>query len=195
MRKAVKIFSALSVSLIAVAFMMGCSDGGAPEEKGGHDPLLTSSFDTYYLKLADHDLDKAINTFHFKNKTDHVLGFEIQKIFVSTGKTEDDAVVVYDFNGATDASGALSNAYWGFEAGTVADNKWSSGEVAAADATSGETYITGFASGAAYDNDAQYWGFVVKNLSDTVTGDEITIEAHNAEGIVLAKTFAEFFAK
>jgi hypothetical protein len=173
MKKTAQIFGVLLSLVMAMVVTVGCStgddddDGGDGKDKGGGG-LLTSEFKAYYLNLGDFDLDKAINTFHFKNKTSGVVGFEIQKIFVSQTKSETGATVVYDFTGAADADAALKNAYWGFGAGTVGGDKWTSGEVAAADSASGETYITGFGSPAAYETSAVYCGFVAKNISDTV---------------------------
>jgi hypothetical protein len=192
MKKLLKLVG-LAVMVTSLFFVFGCGgdDDKKEDEKGNG--LLTSEFANYYLSLGDFDLDGASNTIHFKNKSDHVVGIEIQKIYVSTNKTTTDAHLVWDFA----ADPAQVDAYWGFSAGTISGGKWSSGEVAVADPQPGETYITGFGSGAAYEQSAVYWIIVAKNLSDTVKGDDVTVELGGGEPYAAAcsKTFAELFTK
>jgi hypothetical protein len=162
----------------------------APAATGG----LTGEWQTFYLNLAEYGLTGADNTIHFKNKSGHPVGIEIQKIFVSQSTSGDNVTFVYDFAGAAHADDANKGAYWGFGAGAVAAGAWSSG-VIAAPAPGGETYSTGFGTPAAYETDAKYWGIVARNIYAEVTGDDLTIEIGGGDPFIatVALTFAELF--
>ncbi|MDR0644594.1 MAG: hypothetical protein LBG05_06755 [Treponema sp.] len=195
MKKTAKIIGILIAAAFASVLLFGC--GGNDDDdgkKGGNEPLLTSEFASYFLTLGDFGLTGADNTIHLKNKSAAPVGIEIQKIYVSKTKslTDADTHLVWDFTAETPNVGA----YWGFDAGTKADGKWTSGEVGAPEA-GGETYITGFGSGAAYEYQAVYWIFIAKNLSNTVKGDDVTIEVGSGDPYTatVSGTFAELFTK
>ncbi|MDR3284912.1 MAG: hypothetical protein LBS97_07030 [Treponema sp.] len=197
MKKTAQIIGSLLSVLLAMVLVVGCGDGNDDEKKEEDVTLLTSTFTPYYLSLGDFSLTGADNTIHLKNKADHVVGIEIEQIYVANSKSLTGAKLVWDFTTET----PNVNAYWGFDAGTKTGAKWTSGETAAPADAGGETYITGFGSGAAFQAfdgvDATYWVFVAKNLSDTVKGDEVTIEIGGGDPFAanVSKTFAELFIK
>lgn len=170
------------IAALALFSMAGCAKDVKPGDKPGEsDPELqtpvedeyvplTTEFATYYLNIADADYS-GLEGFHFKNITTEVVGIEFQKIFASDTKSEDGATVIYDFTAGSAADDCKVNAYWGFGAGSCDGTKWSSGEVDAVPEGEDEVYITGFASAGFVD--AAYVGVVVKNLSDTVKGDDV----------------------
>ena len=158
-----------AIFLAAVFGFVSCNN--APKGEGDAEDSyveMTSEFQTYYLNIADADLG-GLEGFHLKNlNTDKKVGVIIDKIFACDTMSEDGAVAVFNFDNPETGSN-----YWGFDAGTIADGVWSSGEVAAAPEATGETYITGFASP---EFDAKlYVGIVAKNLSDSVKGDDISL--------------------
>jgi hypothetical protein len=194
------IFLARDVSETLTADLVRIEFGGVTKTvadwfaEDGADPTeLTTSFQTFYLNLGDFISDVgSINRFHINNLSAHAAGFEIQKIFVSTTKSATGATVVYDFTlGTTDA--ACKGDAYDVSGGTLTGTAWSTGELPAG------TYVGTFASGAGWDtaqtSSTVYWGFVVKNFSPTVTGDDITLEAWDGGGGVLvqAHTFADWF--
>jgi hypothetical protein len=154
--------------------------GAMPEPP--HAPTqLGAAFATYYLNLSDAALE-GLEGFHFKNLTDHDLGFEIDEIFGAddTAGANKETVFAFDHLDANGAPTAEDGAhYWGFSAhaadpgvlGGAADGIWSSG-VVPAPAPGGETYIVGFAT--AVFSHHPYVGFTMRNVSPAATGGEIT---------------------
>jgi hypothetical protein len=187
MRKAVKIFSALSTLLMAMAFMTGCSNGDPDEkeEEYKNPTTLTTEWQTFYIKSVDADRTGAPNLtglerWHFHNNTTDgsSIGMEIQKVFVSSTKsagTPGDATMVVDFTLGADATDYNVNVYdTTFAVGTTTDGKWSTGVQTVSD----YQYLGNI--GTPVGADAVYWGFVVRNVSDAARADTINVESTGA---------------
>ena len=159
-----------AIFLAAVFGFVSC--GNNSQDPGAGDPYteMTTEYQTYYLNIADADLG-GLEGFHLKNlNTDKKVGIVIDKIFACDTTSEEDAVAVFNFDDPE-----TGNNYWGFGAGTIANDEWSSGEIDAATipADAPEQYITGFATAAFVDH--VYVGIKAKNLSDDVKGDDISL--------------------
>jgi hypothetical protein len=186
MRKMVKIFSALSALLMAMAFMTGCSDGGTPEEEDGeykNPTALTTEWQTFYIKSVDAGRADAPNLtglerWHFHNNTNDgsSIGMEIQKVFVSSTKSAEvpsDATIIVDFTLGSEPTDYNVNVYdTTFAVGTTIEGKWSTGVQ-----TSPEYQYLGNI-GTPAGTDAVYWGFVIRNVSDVAKADTINVESH-----------------
>ncbi len=175
MKKNRSILKAGAVLFVAAVFgFMSCNNAstGKDGDNDANDSYveMTDEFQTYYLNIADADLG-GLEGFHLKNlNTDKKVGIVIDKIFASDAMSEEGAVAVFNFD--EPESGTK---YWGFDGGSKADGVWSSGEIAAASAPAEapEEYITGFATSVFVDH--IYVGFVAKNLSADVKGDDISL--------------------
>jgi hypothetical protein len=179
MRKMVKIFSALSALLMAMAFMTGCSDGTPEEDDGEYKNPTESSleFRTYYIKAVDASRDAPWNDIHGVERL-HLhapagSAFIIQKVFVSNtiaDSVPSDAVIWYDFtkgNASTDYE--IGNYGGEISAGTIGDGTWTLDNSQGA----GEVYPGNL--GLALDGKA-YIGFVMKNVSQTAAFDNLQLE-------------------
>jgi hypothetical protein len=192
MKRITNMIIAAAGIIFAGACIIGCKTDTDDSSSGSGASYkeLTNEYQTYYLSIADNDLS-GLEGFHLKNlNTDKSVGMTIDKIFASDSMSEDGSVAVFNFDSPESGSN-----YWGFGAGTIADGCWSSGEVAAATepADAPETYCTGFATSEFASH--AYVGVVVKNLSDTVKGDDmafVPIISGNVD-TDKAKTFREFF--
>jgi hypothetical protein len=186
MMKKGKLFS-LAAILAMFALLLGCDSSGDSDDTAGNPPL-TEEFQTFYLNIAEADLG-GLEGFHFKNLSDKSVGIVIDRIFASPTRSEDGAVDVFTF-----ADPETGSKYWGFDAGTIADGVWSSGEVAAPIAPATETYITGFASSEFTKSGIVYVGIVAKNLSAAVAGDQVMFVPIITDPITdKQKTFKELF--
>ena len=183
MKKASKLLWVLLVAMLSMVLVIGC--GG---EDSGDETKTESPWKVIYLPLVDGtSVDRAVNTMHLHLNNGSV---EIQKVFVNTTKSTTGAKYILDF---TQNAGTAPNIYWG-DAGGYWYHK--DGDVAAFNAFvqdggtangrfvfTGTGYVYGgaFASGAAYDNNANFYGFVIKK--DTVLGDS-RVKLFTADGEV-----------
>jgi hypothetical protein len=162
-----------------------------PEEPGPDIPVLTSEFATYYLDIAAVQFD-GVEGIHFHNKTDHELGMVVDRIFATNtiGVAE---TIIQEFDGtdkSMDDDGVNGTYYWsnfnGAE-GTVT--------IGIAAGAGNYAYIGGFAT--PKFTGKSYIGIVAKNVSDTVKGDEITVQPviGGSPDDSKSKTVAELFAK
>ncbi len=180
----------LAALTAALALFLGCDSSGGTDDPADDPvkPELTGEFQTFYLNIAEADLG-GLEGFHLKNLSGAPVGIVVDRIFASPTKSEDGAVDVFTF-----ADPETGSKYWGFGAGTIAEGTWSSGEVAAPVAPETETYITGFATPEFTKSGIVYVGIVAKNLSATMTGDEVTLVPIITDPVTeKQKTFAEFF--
>jgi PBP1b-binding outer membrane lipoprotein LpoB len=184
MRKAVKIFSVLSVLLLAMLFITGCPNGPAEEEDEEYKnpTALTTEWQTFYIKSVDADRTDAPNLtglerWHFHNNTNDgsSIGMEIQKVFVASTKSEgvpSGASIIVDFTLGSASTDYNVNVYdTTFAVGTTTDGKWSTG----VQTVSEYQYLGNIGTGAGAD--AVYWGFVMRNISDTARADTINVES------------------
>lgn len=170
------LFKATGAALLlaAVIGFVSCNNGSKDDSgNDGDSPSyveMTDQFQTYYLNLADVEWS-GFNGFHLKNlNTDKKVGIVIDKIFGADSMSEEGATVAWNFD-----EPESGEKYWGFEAGTIADGVWSSGEIAEATTPENapEEYITGFGS-AAFVNHV-YLGVIAKNLSSELKGDDVSL--------------------
>ncbi|MCL2880276.1 MAG: hypothetical protein FWF29_08540 [Treponema sp.] len=191
MKKASQLLMVLSAFALVMGFMVSCTTDSGNGGNGGD----TSIWETVYMPLEDGvtDLSRAVNTLHLHVNAGSV---EIQKVFVNTVKSTDGAKYILDFTqtaGEPEKYFGDAGGYWynlngdeaAFEA-FVQDGGTPDGRFVLS--SDGEyVYGGGFASPAAYDNNANYWGFIIKK--DTVLGDarftifagDTQITAHDGE--------------
>ncbi|MDR1126622.1 MAG: hypothetical protein LBL06_00685 [Treponema sp.] len=191
---------AVSVANSSLAGWFGIKDFGAyadpgepndPDDPDPVEPVLTSEFAVYYLNIADAGL-AGIEGIHFHNKTDHELGMVVDRIFATNTPGVEEAVV-FEFDGtdkSTEEDAANGGYYWSNING--ADGSVTIGAAAGAD---NYAYIGGFAT--PLFTDKAYIGIVAKNVSDTVKGDEITVQPiiGGETDDSKSKTFAELFCE
>jgi hypothetical protein len=120
-----------------------------------------SNWTPAYLHLTG-DLDTAVNHFFFHVNTGIV---EIQKVLVNTAKSMDGAITVLDFtrsDGTNSSFPHLITGYnYGIDGALITEGGTANGRYSLA-GTGDYIYGGDFASGAAYDNSATYWIFVIK---------------------------------
>jgi hypothetical protein len=163
----------------------------APEEPEAEpEPLLTTEWKSIYLDLANHGLDTAVNTFHIHAEQG---GLEIQKVYVSKEKELANATLVLDF---TEASPLVyADGYWIDVGDRILEGGTLNGRYSYQNSTGTYVYGGGFASPAAFDAEAEYWVFIVRNVSDELTGDLVRLELKAGDEPVVTKTIAELFAE
>jgi hypothetical protein len=195
MKKASKLLLALLVVLLA-GVLMGCSEGDEGETGGYKNPTESSTtLKTYYIKAVDstreapwNDLG-AVNRMHFHAPKG--TAFKIQKIFTSNSMTDGvpaGAAVWYDFTKGNNAGDYETGNYGGtLAAGEVAGGVWTLDNSAGI----GEVYPGNL--GIALDNNA-YFGFVMANVSETATFDNLQFEFRvTGDAVVDSKPAAYFF--
>ena len=181
MKKASKLLWVLLALSMVLVVGCGGDDSGDPKPED-------SPWEVVYLPLVEGtSVDRAVNTMHLHLNNGSV---EIQKVFVNTAKNTTGAKYILDF---TQNAGTAPEIYWG-DAGGYWYHK--DGDVAAFNAFvqdggtengrfvfSGTEYLYGgaFASGAAFGNDANFYGFIIKK--GTVLGDA-RVKLFTAEGPV-----------
>lgn len=183
MKKASKIVGLLLSLAMAMIMLVGCPTGDEDDDPVIPQPGLTAEWQTFYLKLSDFGLDTAVNRIHFHGEYG---GIEIQKVFVSQTKSEDGATVILDFTRNDGPNGTypylMYSGGYDYNAdlnGFVEDGGTATGRYSyefSSDTEPG-SYVYGgsFGSGAAYDTDAVYYGFVARNVSATKKGDRIRL--------------------
>ena len=172
MKKASMLLWVLLAVSLSMVLVIGCGgeDDPDPEE-------VASVWKTVYLALEEgvSDLGRAVNTLHFHVNDGTV---EIQKVFVNKTKSTEGAKYILDFTQeAGDPQKYFGDAggYWYHKDGDVAafeafvqDGGTDDGRFVIS-STGAYVYYGAFASGAAYGNEANYWGFIIKkgtNLGD-----------------------------
>jgi hypothetical protein len=157
---------------------------------------LTTSFQTFYIPVVDAgrtgatDISTGIRWVFHNNTYAGPIGIEIQKVFVSSSKSETDAVSVVDFT-LGDTDNLYKGEAWDFQpgAGTIAGGKWSTGERNDSD----YVYLGQFGSGARDAHNSAYWGFVVRNVSATATADSIMLEITDGTNRIANLSIATWF--
>jgi len=177
MKKASKLLWVLLA--LSMVLVFGC--GG--EDSGDTDPE-DSPWEVVYIALDETtSVNKAVDAIHFHVNKGTV---EIQKVFINTSKSTTGAKYILDF---TQNQGTAPNIYWGDTPGywyfkdgdveafnaQVKEGGTPNGRLVVTNDDGSWKYHGGFASGAAYANNATHWGFIInKDTADLSNDNEET---------------------
>ena len=204
MKKASKLLWAL-LSLAMAAFMLGCPTNVDDEDDGYQNPTqITSEWQTFYIKMVDsnrpvgtQDLT-GLEAFHMHGNslTDVTVGLEIQKIFVSNTKSAEvprDATMIVDFSADTITELIGNGLYWENFSGagdprvtpnpnvTLANGVAKINDIALqANPDSDldkDIYFAGLGTNKIAAAAPVYWGFVLRNTSETANPALIDMDA------------------
>jgi hypothetical protein len=179
--------------VIAAIVLAGCasSGGASPSPSPGTASDGPAEWIPAYFALADYGLDGSFDRFHIHGGAWDGGGYvEVQKVLVNSSKSLAGAVTVLDFTAKS--GGSQDYLFAGYDytfnaedngcAGTVLDGGTPDGRLRLM-CSSDYRYQGNFGSGAAADNAAKYWIFIVKGRTADKTGyGDIRIEVPSADG-------------
>jgi hypothetical protein len=181
---------------MAAIVLAGCpkKNDTAPASSAPATSVTTASEPEWipaYFVLADYGLDGYFDRFHIHGGAWDGGGYvEVQKILVNNSKSLNGAVTVMDFTKTS--GGSQDYMFAGYDytfnaedqgcAGTVLDGGTPNGRLRLM-CSSDYRYQGNFGSGAAADNSATHWIFILRGRTADKTGyGDIRIEVPNAEG-------------